>query len=79
MQAMADFEHQKIDLQFGPNVVWSESIDMTWIVPNPVVAPEGPRPEPGVRAMYARLARAYEAEPMVPDHGGGVPGDRFPL
>jgi hypothetical protein len=33
----------------------------------------------GVRAMYKRLARAYEAEPTVPDCGGGVPGDLYEL
>ena len=33
----------------------------------------------GIRDTYARLARDYEAEPTVPDHDGGVPGDRYPL
>ena len=32
-----------------------------------------------VRDLYAKLAREYEARPTVPDLGGGVPGDRFPL
>lgn len=35
--------------------------------------------ETGVRAMYKRLAREYEARPIVPDHGGGVKGDRYPF
>lgn len=30
----------------------------------------------GVRAMYARLAHEYQAEPTVPDCGGGVIDDR---
>lgn len=33
----------------------------------------------GVRAMYTRLAGEHDAEPVVPDQGGGVKGDRFPL
>lgn len=33
--------------------------------------------EGGVRAMYKRLAAEYDARPTVPDHGGGVPGDRY--
>jgi hypothetical protein len=33
--------------------------------------------ESGVRALYKRLAREYEKHPIVPDHGGGVPGDRY--
>lgn len=32
-----------------------------------------------VRAMYRRMAAAYNAQPTVPDYGGGVPGDRYPL
>lgn len=32
-----------------------------------------------VTEMYERLAREYEAEPTVPDRGGGVSGDRYPL
>lgn len=34
---------------------------------------------PGVQATYDRLVEAYEAEPTVPDNGGGAPGDRYPL
>jgi hypothetical protein len=33
----------------------------------------------GVRAMYARLAAAHNAEPTVPDLGGGVSGDLYDL
>lgn len=73
--ATAELEQQYI-VQFGPDVEWSESI-IESIAPVP---PEVRRKEVvGVRAMYARLAREYEAEPTVSDHGGGVPGDRFPL
>lgn len=33
-----------------------------------------------VRALYSRLAKEYEeTEPIVPDHGGGVPGDLYDL
>ena len=32
-----------------------------------------------VRAMYARLAKQYDARPTVPDCGGGVKGDRYPF
>jgi hypothetical protein len=32
-----------------------------------------------VRGLYARLAREYEKQPIVPDRGGGVPGDRYDL
>jgi len=35
--------------------------------------------EGGVRALYARLAKEYEAEPIVPDRGGGLPEDRYSL
>jgi hypothetical protein len=36
--------------------------------------------EMAVRALYARLAREYEEkEPIVRDHGGGLPGDRYPF
>ena len=38
-----------------------------------------PRPVTGVRALYARLAAAYEAEPITPKRGCGAPGDRYPL
>lgn len=74
--ATAELEQQHI-VQFGPDVKWFESI-IESIAP---VLPEARRSKEfvGVRAMYARLAREYEAEPTVPDHGGGVPGDRFPL
>ena len=34
--------------------------------------------ESPLRAMYQRLAAEYELEPTVPDHGGGVKGDRYP-
>ena len=33
----------------------------------------------GVRTMYARLARAYEEEPTVPNRNGGAPGDLYEL
>jgi hypothetical protein len=34
----------------------------------------------GVRAMYKRLAQDYrDHEPIVPDCGGGVPGDLYDL
>lgn len=46
---------------------------------NTLVHPSGGWPEEPVRAMYSRLAREYEAEPTVPDRGGGVVGDRYPL
>jgi hypothetical protein len=69
MVAMA-FEEQRSDLQFGPDVKWSE-----WVVPPSPITVE----EDGVRAMYARLASEHRAEPTVPDLGGGVPGDRYPL
>jgi len=46
-----------------------------------VFLPDGldatPEPDGPVRAMYTRLAADHEAEPTVPDHGGGVPGDRL--
>lgn len=32
-----------------------------------------------VRALYARLAAAYATMPTVPDQGGGVSGDKYPL
>ena len=32
-----------------------------------------------VRAMYKRLAAAHKAKPAVPDLGGGVVGDKYPL
>lgn len=32
-----------------------------------------------MRRLYARLAAEHEKMPTVPDHGGGVPGDRFDL
>ena len=68
MAAIA-FEEQRSDFQFGPDVKWSE-----------LPVPFRPRVEDaGVRAMYARLARDYEAEPTVPDLGGGVPGDLYQL
>lgn len=35
--------------------------------------------EDPIRALYARLAKAYEARPFVPDRGGGISGDLFPL
>jgi hypothetical protein len=31
------------------------------------------------RAHISRLARAHQAEPTVPDLGGGAPGDRYQL
>jgi len=33
----------------------------------------------GYRGYIARLASAHEAEPTVPDLGGGAPGDRYQL
>ena len=48
------------------------------VTPEPA-APDDTAEGSPVRALYARLAREYEAEPTVPDHGGGLPGDRFPL
>lgn len=32
-----------------------------------------------MRAFYERLAAAYEQHPTVPDLGGGVSGDLYPL
>jgi hypothetical protein len=77
VMATADREAQRTDLQFGPQVSWSESVVSVWVLPTSDAEPSDQ--SGGVRAMYARLARAYDAEPTVPDHRGGVPGDRFPL
>ncbi|MGD0863755.1 MAG: hypothetical protein ABSA21_13540 [Candidatus Limnocylindrales bacterium] len=63
------FEEQRSDFQFGPYVVWSEFVPL-WSIEVEEV---------GVRAMYGRLAAAHDAEPTVPDLGGGVPGDLYQL
>lgn len=78
VMATADLGQQRSDLQFGPYVEWSESI-VILSMPPVGEARRSKVVEVGVRAMYARLASDYEAEPTVPDHGGGVPGDRYPL
>lgn len=47
-----------------------------------IAGTDPPEPEPDespLRAFYKRLAAAYESTPTVPDRGGGLPGDRFPL
>jgi hypothetical protein len=63
-------EEQRRAFQFGPDVNWVELDAPAW----PMSAEEA-----GVRAMYARLARAYEAEPTVPNRNGGAPGDLYQL
>lgn len=78
--ATIPFDQQRIDLQFGPNVEWSEWVQPTRSVHAsvaPAIATNTPSDD--VRDMYARLAQAYATEPAVPDRGGGVPGDPFPL
>lgn len=78
MLATAELEPQNIDLQFGPNVRWSKFVTLASVIDAPS-ASETAAPTSGVRAMYARLAQSYDAEPTVPDRRGGVPGDLFPL
>lgn len=76
-----------VGFQFSNNVDWIE-LPIT----QPTVAFESPAqplvsveslastPQPtGVRALYARLAEAYEAEPVVENRRGGAPGDPYPL
>jgi hypothetical protein len=67
---VAGVEEQRNAFQFGPDVKWVE-LD----APARTMSAE----EAGMRAMYARLARAHEAEPTVPDLGGGAPGDLYQL
>jgi hypothetical protein len=79
--ATAEAEQQRLDVQFGglfgsdTLAVWFDS-EPPSPTATPVALPDADSP---VRAMYARLAEAYEAEPAVSDHGGGVQGDRFPI
>jgi hypothetical protein len=65
-------------IQFGPHVVWSDSTVTVSMAPVSE-ARSSIDTGSGVRAMYARLASAYRARPAVPDHGGGVSGDKYPL
>lgn len=65
-------------IQFGPRLEWSESF-VTVSMTSASEARSSSDTGSGVRAMYARLASAYRAEPTVPDHGGGVSGDKYPL
>lgn len=65
-----------IGILFEPRLEWSGSIVTVSMAPT-LEAPGST--ETGVRAMYARLASAYRARPTVPDHGGGISGDKYPL
>lgn len=82
--ATAQLEQGYVDLQFGPNVMWSDlsasDAQINWVVPAQAVRRSTVDPEAGVRALYARLSREYEEmEPGVPDRRGGVEGDLFPF
>ena len=77
--ATADLDQQRTDLQFSPNVTWVEFSSAVWAVGEEIEPAQNLPAETGVRALYARLAGAYESEPVVADRRGGVLGDPFPL
>lgn len=66
-----------VGFQFSTNVDWQELP-----IGQPTAAFESPAatPQPtGVRALYARLAEAYEAEPPTEHRRSGTAGDPYPL
>ncbi|MGH2406454.1 MAG: hypothetical protein ACRDF7_00055 [Candidatus Limnocylindrales bacterium] len=74
----AELAQQRSDIQVGTGVRWSTSFDLenTFVARVFEHRPE-PTDDSGLRALYARLAAEYEAEPTVPDHGGGLAEDRY--
>ncbi len=72
---------QRHDVQFGGgSVVWVE-YESLWVDASGAeyaVSQTG-GDDQGVLGLYARLGRAYESEGVLPDRGGGVRGDLYPL
>jgi hypothetical protein len=76
-----------VGFQFSSNVDWMElpitqppvAFESSALLASPVEALGSASHPAGVRALYARLAEAYEAEPVVKDRRGGAPGDPYPL
>lgn len=54
-------------------------LDAPDVSPDDACAACGPTELTGVRALYRRLAAAYDEQPTVPDCRGGVVGDRYPF
>ena len=77
--AVLEVPRAKIQVSGGANLTWwFESLKGTLRAPGAAAA-RYVNERDGVRAMYARLAREYDAELPVRDRRGGAPGDRFPL
>ena len=66
-------QHAEVQLA-GSAVVWSlEEISLV------IAEARKQQPDDVMRSMYSRLAREYDAEPVVSSRGGGLQGDRFPF
>jgi hypothetical protein len=72
---------QRHDVQFGGGVVVWVEYESLWADASRVeqALSESGSEEQGVLGLYARLADAYQAETVLPDRGGGVRGDLYPL